>query len=285
MDYNENKTHINWYPGHMVKTKKDLLAQKELVDIVIEVIDGRIPISSRVEEMDKIIGNKKRIIVVTKYDLCDKDITNKIITEYKKTYPVICVNLLDDSVKSIISEIKKLMIEVNEKRLMKGLQKRRARVMIVGTPNVGKSSLINRLVLKKVASVGNKPGVTKNINWIRISPEVELLDSPGVLWPKFEDQNRALKLAACSSIKEEILNRELICEFIIKILYELYPEKLNERYGIKEIDFDNLIDLYDTIGKRRGCLISGGEIDYDRVVDVVIRDFNNGYFKGITLDR
>ena len=163
------------------------------------------------------------------------------------------------------------------------MSKRKARVMVVGVPNVGKSSLINRLVNKKAVGVGNRPGVTKQLNWIRISDDVELLDSPGVLWPKFEDQEQALILAALSSIKEEILDREVICEFIIKKLYELYPSKLEERYGITSID--DMVEVYDTIGKRRGCLISGGEIDYDRVVDVVIRDFNNNAFGPITLDR
>ena len=278
---NENKTNINWYPGHMAKTKRELKELSNLIDICYEVIDSRCPVSSRLKDMDEVIGNKPRILIATKYDLCDKKITDEILSSFKE--PVIKINLQEDNTSKIIEKTKELMNEENEKRQAKGMEKRRARVMVVGVPNVGKSSLINRLVNKKVVNVGNRPGVTKQLNWIRINDEVELLDSPGVLWPKFEDQNQALILAAFSSIKEEILNKEVICEFIIKKLFELYPSKLEERYGIADIT--DMVEVYDTIGKKRGCLISGGEIDYDRVVDVVIRDFNNNAFGGITLDR
>ncbi|MBQ1551501.1 MAG: ribosome biogenesis GTPase YlqF [Bacilli bacterium] len=278
---NENKTNINWYPGHMAKTKRELKELSNLIDICYEVIDSRCPVSSRLKDMDEVIGNKPRILIATKYDLCDKKITDEILSSFKE--PVIKINLQEDNTSKIIEKTKELMNEENEKRQAKGMEKRRARVMVVGVPNVGKSSLINRLVNKKVVNVGNRPGVTKQLNWIRINDEVELLDSPGVLWPKFEDQNQALILAAFSSIKEEILNKEVICEFIIKKLFELYPSKLEERYGITDIT--DMVEVYDTIGKKRGCLISGGEIDYDRVVDVVIRDFNNNAFGGITLDR
>ena len=175
------------------------------------------------------------------------------------------------------------MVEVNNKRKEKGLEPRKARVMVIGIPNVGKSSLINRLCNKKVVGVGNKPGVTKSINWIRINEDIELLDSPGILWPKFVDQERALILASLMAIKEEILDREKICSFILDKMFELYPEKLEERYGItKDLD---IVEIYDIIGKKRGCLVKGGEIDYDRVVDIIIRDFNNNSFGNITFDR
>ena len=282
---NENekfqKTIINWYPGHMAKTKRELKELSNLIDICYEVIDSRCPISSRLKDMDEVIGNKPRIIIATKYDLCDKEVTNKILDTFNE--PVIKINLQEDNTSKIIEMTNELMKEENEKRKAKGMEKRRARVMVVGVPNVGKSSLINRLVNKKVVNVGNRPGVTKQLNWIRVSDDVELLDSPGVLWPKFEDQNQALILASFSSIKEEILNKEIICEFIIKKLFELYPSKLEERYGITDIT--DMVEVYDTIGKKRGCLISGGEIDYDRVVDVIIRDFNNNSFGNITFDR
>ena len=268
---NENKTNINWYPGHMAKTKRELKELSNLIDICYEVIDSRCPISSRLKDMDEVIGNKPRIIIAT----------NKILDTFNE--PVIKINLQEDNTSKIIEMTNDLMKEENEKRKAKGMEKRRARVMVVGVPNVGKSSLINRLVNKKVVNVGNRPGVTKQLNWIRVSDDVELLDSPGVLWPKFEDQNQALILASFSSIKEEILNKEIICEFIIKKLFELYPSKLEERYGITDIT--DMVEVYDTIGKKRGCLISGGEIDYDRVVDVVIRDFNNNSFGNITFDR
>ena len=275
------KTNINWFPGHMAKTKRQLLEQASLVDIVYEVIDSRMPISSRVEEMNDIIKDKPKIVIATKYDLCDKSITDKILEN--EDY-VIRINLQKDDIYGIISATNELMEDINNKRLEKGLNKRSARVMVIGIPNVGKSTLINRLVGRKVVGVGNKPGVTKNINWIRVNKDIELLDSPGVLWPKFEDQNRALILASFLSIKEEILNSDQIACFILKKIFELYPEKLKERYGLDSLDED-FIEAYETIGKKRGALSKGGSVDYDRVSNIIIRDLNNGYFGDITLDR
>ena len=278
---NENKTNINWFPGHMAKTKRQLLEQASLVDIVYEVIDSRMPISSRVEEMNDIIKDKPKIVIATKYDLCDKSITDKILENEEH---VISINLQNDDIYGIINATNELMEGINNKRLEKGLNKRSARVMVIGIPNVGKSTLINRLVGRKVVGVGNKPGVTKNINWIRVNKDIELLDSPGVLWPKFEDQNRALILASFLSIKEEILNSDQIACFILKKIFELYPEKLKERYGLDSLDED-FIEAYETIGKKRGALSKGGSVDYDRVSSIIIRDLNNGYFGDITLDR
>ena len=277
----DNKTNINWFPGHMAKTKRELLEQTKNVDIIYEVIDSRMPISSRVEGMDEIIGNKPRIIIATKYDLCDKEITDKLL---EKEAHVIRINLQKDEIYDIISATNELMVDINKNRQLKGLEKRKARVMVIGIPNVGKSTLINRLVGRKVTTIGNKPGVTKSINWIRINNDIELLDSPGVLWPKMDDYNRAHILASFSSIKEEILNLDDIAIFILKKLYDYYPDKLNERYGLTSLD-DDFINAYETIGKKRGALSKGGEVDYDRVSNIIIRDLNNGYFGGITLDR
>ena len=283
---NENKTNINWFPGHMAKTKREINEKLNLIDIVYEVIDARMPISSKIVDIDNLIKDKPKILVVTKMDLCDKEETNKILEQYKaKGYRVVPVNLSDGSnVTSLINETKDIMNSINETRINKGMKERAARVLIVGVPNVGKSTLINRLVGKKSAGVGNTPGVTKNLSWIRVNKDIELLDSPGILWPKMEDQEIAHTLAALSSIKEEILNLDSIACFILKKLYELYPEKLVERYGLEKIDED-FIEAYETIARRRGALSKGGRIDYERVSDIIIRDLKNGYFGNITFDR
>ena len=282
---NENKTNINWFPGHMAKTKREISANLNLIDIVYEVIDARMPISSKIVDIDELIKDKPKILIVTKYDLCDKNETDKILEMYKKmNYKVISFDLKNDNVNNLINETNKIMKDINEVRVKKGLKERAARVLIVGVPNVGKSTLINRLVGRKSAGVGDTPGFTKTLNWIRVNKDIELLDSPGILWPKLEDQEAAHTLAALSSIKEEILNIDSIACFILRKLYELYPEKLKERYGIHELDED-YIEAYEQIGKKRGALSKGGIVDYEKVSNIIVKDLKNGYFGCITLDR
>ncbi len=283
---NENKTNINWYPGHMAKTKREILEKLNLIDIVYEVVDARMPLSSKIVDIDELIKDKPRILVMTKYDLCDKTETDKIIKYYEELgYKVVAVDLMSGlNVKKILDYTKEIMDIENKKRESKGMKPRVARALIVGVPNAGKSTLINRLVGKKSAGVGDTPGFTKSLSWIRINKDVELLDSPGILWPKMEDQEAAHILACLSSIKEEILNPDAIAVFILRKLYELYPERLEERYGVVELDED-LIEVYDTIAKRRGALSRGGVADYDKVSNIIIRDLKNGYFGNITFDR
>ena len=283
---NDNKTNINWYPGHMAKTKREIIEKLNLIDVVYEVIDARMPLSSKIVDIDELIKDKPRILVMTKYDLCDKVETDKIIKYYENMgYKVVPVDLMSGlNVKRILDYTKEIMDIENKKRESKGMKPRAARALIVGVPNAGKSTLINRLVGKKSAGVGNTPGFTKSLSWIRINKDVELLDSPGILWPKMGDQEAAHVLACLSSIKEEILDTDAIAAFILKKLYELYPDRLEDRYGIVELDED-LIESYDMIAKKRGALSRGGVADYDKVSNVIIRDLKNGYFGNITFDR
>ena len=285
--YDDKKT-INWYPGHMAKTKREISEKLNLIDVVYEVVDARMPLSSKIVDINDLIKDKPRIMVMTKYDLCDKTETDKIIKYYESTgYKVIPVDLMNNNnagVKKIIDATNEIMVGVNNKRKEKGLMPRAGRVLIVGIPNAGKSTLINRLVGKKAAGVGNTPGFTKSLSWIRINKDLELLDSPGILWPKMKDQEAAHILACLSSIKEEILNIDSIAIFILNKLFELYPEKLEERYGITELDED-YIETYDMIASRRGALSRGGVADYEKVSNIIVRDLKNGYFGDITLDR
>ena len=277
---------INWYPGHMAKTKREIREKLNLIDIVYEVIDARMPKSSKIVDVDDLIKDKPRLLIMTKYDLCDKNETNKFINYYEKLgYQVIPVDLMNGTnVSKIIEASEEVLKEENEKRKAKGLKPRNIRALILGVPNAGKSTLINRLVGKKSAGVGNKPGFTKSLSWIRIHKNIDLLDTPGILWPKLEDQESAHILASFSSIKEEILNEDQIAFFILRKLYELYPKALEERYGISELDED-LIEAYDMIASRRGALTKGGVADYERVSRIILQDFKNGYFGPITFDR
>ena len=269
----------------MAKTRREISEQLNLVDIVYEVVDARMPISSKIVDVDDLLKEKPRILVATKYDLCDPVETNRILDDYKEQgYEVVSLDLMKGDCSSLVKKTSEIMKKINQERVGKGLKERSARVLIVGAPNVGKSTLINRLVGKKVAGVGNTPGFTKNMSWIRVNQDIELLDSPGILWPKLENQESAHILAAFSSIKEEIVSTDAIACFIIKKLYELYPASLEERYGITELD-DDLIEAYEIIGKKRGALSKGGIVDYEKVSSIIFNDFKNGTFGPITLDR
>ena len=277
-----NKSVINWYPGHMAKTKREVSEKIDLIDAVIEIIDSRIPLSSKNKDIDNMIKNKPRILVMTKKDLCD---LNKTL-EWKKYYEelgynVILIDLLKDKTSEIINVISKYNKELNDKRRLKGLKDRKIRVLVLGIPNVGKSTLINRLVNRKATNVGNKPGITKNLQWIRVNNDIELLDTPGILWPKLDNYDISHNLAAMTAIKEEILDKEEIAIYIIEKMLKYYPSNIKSRYNLT--NEDDIVDILDSIGKKIGAF-RNGETDYDKVYQVVMKDLKDGYLGQVTFD-
>ena len=281
---NENKTNINWYPGHMAKTRRLITEKYKLIDIVYELVDARIPYSSKIKDIYDLIQNKPRIIIMTKKDLCDLKETNYWVNYYENLGSrVILVDLNNnEDYKKIIDVTHEIMDELNQKREEKGMSKRNIRALVIGIPNVGKSTLINKMVGKKVADTGNKPGVTKSLTWLKTNSDIELLDTPGILWPKLDNQDVALNLASMTAIKEEILPIDEVAIHIIKTLHKYYPDMLNERYGVKNID--DFEEVYDIIGKRIGA-IRNGEVDYEKVSTRIVTDMKQEYIKGVTFDR
>ena len=279
------KTSINWYPGHMAKTRRLIKENLNLIDIVIELVDSRIPFSSRIKDLDDIIKNKPKLMIMTKKDLCDIKETNKWIKYYESlNYKVLCMDIEHEfNAKQIFNIINEIMQEKNDKRLEKGMKIKKPRCLVIGVPNVGKSTLINRIAGSKVVGVGNKPGVTTNLNWIRVNPNIELLDSPGLLWPKIDEGNVAYNLATFTAIREEILPIYDVTVYILNTLLKYYPEILKERYNLEKIE--DPIEAFDMIGKKRGALSRGAETDYDKVMTIIMNDFKQGYVKGVTFDR
>ncbi|MEG0919090.1 MAG: ribosome biogenesis GTPase YlqF [Anaerovoracaceae bacterium] len=274
---------INWYPGHMKKTKELIAENLKLVDIVIEVIDARIPMSSRNPIIDQITKGKERMILLNKSDLADKKATDKWVDYFKNQgYYVQGINcMLGTGIKELFRSLEKLQEEKNADRL----RKKPFRIMIVGVPNVGKSSLINRMTGKKSTQTGDRPGVTKGKQWLTLKNGMQLLDTPGILWPKFEDPMVGANLAFCGSIKDEIMDIADLCFQLIKVLVEDYKEDLIARYKLDEKVSDEPLELMDAIALKRGFILPGKRIDYERTGRTVLDEFRAGTIGKITLER
>ena len=286
MDNNLKTTNINFYPGHMAKARRLIAEKYPLIDIVYEVVDARIPFSSKIKDIYNIIGNKPKILIMTKKDLCDEKITNAWVNYYENLgNPVVLVDLNNtNDYEKIVTLTHQIMAKTQEKRMDKGLKEKEIRALVVGIPNAGKSTLINRLCKRKVANVGNKPGVTQNISWLRTHSDILLLDTPGILWPKLDQNEVAYNLASFTAIKEEVLPIDDIAVYILKKLSMYYPDKLQEYYGLEKVDDENIMEAYETIGKKIGAM-RNGEVDYERVSTKIINDIKLEKIKGITFDR
>lgn len=293
----QNSININWYPGHMAKTKRQIQEDLKLIDVVVEILDARIPMSSRNPDIEELIKNKDRLIVLNKYDLADEN--QKWIQYFKNNglQAVLVNSNTGEGINQAVKKIEEIYEATQEKFENKGRVGKAIRVMILGIPNVGKSSFINRLTKKNSTVVGNKPGVTRQKQWIRINGNIELLDTPGVLWPKFESEEVALNLAFTGTIKDDILPTIEIGFSLLKVLVYKHLELLTERYKLDKRDVENILNLEDLeenerileimhlIGKKRGALISGGNIDEEKTAKIILEDFRSGKIGRITLEE
>ena len=277
---------IQWYPGHMAKTKRLIQENIKLVDIVFELVDARAPFSTQNPMVQDITKHKPRIILLNKSDLAEQKELDKWVDYFNdQGTKAFKINSMSGfNVDKIVSASQEIMAEKFAKNKKRGIFERPIRAMIVGIPNVGKSTLINQLVKKRVTKVGDVAGITKHLQMIRIHEHLELLDTPGILWPKFEDQEAAKKLVLLGSLKDSITPLDDVAIFGMHVLATHYKNAFETRYDI-EVDMDNVIKVFDDIGKRRGCLKKGGIVDYDRVIEIFIYDFRHHYFGNIILDR
>lgn len=274
---------IQWFPGHMTKTRRMIEADIKLVDAVVEIVDSRIPESSRNPVLSELVGGKPRIIMLNKCDYADDNITRQWKSFYEKQgcSVMICDCRSGKGIKQFTPMLKNILSDLLEKRRAKGMIGKALRIMVVGIPNVGKSSFINRMANSKKTLVGDRPGVTRGKQWVTIDKEVELLDMPGILWPKFDDQSVAVKLAFTGAIKDDVMDVESLATHLGEYLAENYPDKLKERYKLTDFE-GNILEL---IAKKRGMMISGGEPDTERAAITLLDEFRGGKIGKITLER
>ena len=276
---------VQWYPGHMTKAKRQMQEDIKLIDLIIELVDARVPLSSRNPDIDELGKNKARMILLNKADLADER-QNRAWMEYFKEKGIYAVSIDSrnkGSMKAVSAAITEACKEKTERDRRRGIKNRPVRAMVAGIPNVGKSTFINTFAGKACAKTGNKPGVTKGKQWIRLNKSVELLDTPGILWPKFEDQTVGLRLALIGSIKDEILNVDELAVELVKFLKAEYPGLLAQRYEVSEEN--DIIELISAVAVNRKCLSKGGEPDYSKAAALIIDDFRSGKLGHITLER
>lgn len=278
---------LQWFPGHMAKTRRLLKENIKLVDVVVELVDARLPLSSRNPEIDKIVGNKPRIVVLNKADMADSATNKKWISWFNsKGISAIEINsLTGQGLKNINRELEVVLAEKFRRDEAKGIQRHAVKMMVVGIPNVGKSSFINKLSGRAATKTGNRPGVTQTKQWIRIAGKYELLDTPGILWPKFEDKEVAKRIAFTGGIKDEIMDIEELAFYLVDYLKKNYPEKLAQRYKLDE-GFEDIesYELLENIGRKRGCIVSGGQVDMIRASNLVLDDFRSAKIGNISLE-
>ncbi|WP_301108945.1 ribosome biogenesis GTPase YlqF [Sporosarcina sp.] len=276
---------IQWFPGHMAKARREVSEKLKLVDIVFELIDARLPLSSRNPMIDELIQQKPRLLILNKMDLADEVQTKRWIAYFEERGSrTVAINSFEGKgLQTVMKAAKEILQPKYDRMKQRGIRPGAIRAMIVGIPNVGKSTLINRLAKKNIAKTGNKPGVTKAQQWIKYEKELELLDTPGVLWPKFEDPEAGFKLALTGAIKDSVLNMEELAVYGLKFLEEHYPDRLEERYQITSVD-DDILAIFDQIGERRKVYSAGAEIDYDRVADLIVQDIRDQQVGKLTFD-
>ncbi|MFC0271275.1 ribosome biogenesis GTPase YlqF [Metabacillus herbersteinensis] len=277
---------IQWFPGHMAKARRQVTEKIKLIDIVFELVDARVPMSSRNPMIDEIISSKPRIVLLNKADMADDYLTKQWIQYFKeKQIPALAIDSQTGTgLKQIVTLSRELLKEKFDRLASRGVKPRAIRALIIGIPNVGKSTLINRLAGKNITKTADRPGVTTAQQWVKVGKELELLDTPGILWPKFEDQLVGLKLATTGAIKDSILNLQEITVFALNFLKENYPERLKDRYHLEEIP-EEVVSLFDEIGKKRGCIMSGGYIDYDKTSELIIREIRNEKLGRLTFEN